>query len=97
MDDLALRAGFNYGGNPIENQANDNGRKNLLNMGMFPAVTQRHYTLGAGYQFTKNVGADFAFTYGESGDIVSDTEQNAGIVSVTNDQIALSANLNYSF
>jgi len=98
MDDLALRVGFNYAANPIvEQPASDNGRINLLNMGMFPAVTQRHYTLGAGYQFTKNVGVDVAATYGVSGDILSDTSGNAGVVKVTNDQIALSANLNYSF
>ena len=98
MDDLSLRAGFNYGANPIAEQgASDGGRINLLNMGMFPAITQRHYTLGAGYQFTKNVGADFAATYGMSGDIVSDTAGNAGVVSASNDQMAFSANLNYSF
>lgn len=98
MDDLSLRAGFNYGANPIAEQpASDGGRINLLNMGMFPAVTQRHYTLGAGYQFTKNVGADFAATYGMSGDVLSETGANAGTVKVTNDQIAISANLNYSF
>ncbi|PHR54676.1 MAG: aromatic hydrocarbon degradation protein [Arcobacter sp.] len=98
MDDLSLRAGFNYAENPIEETpASDGGRLNLLNMGMFPAVTQRHYTIGAGYQFTKHVAVDLAATYGVSGDITSDTGANAGIVKVTNDQMAFSANLNYSF
>jgi len=75
MDDLALRAGFNYGKNPIK--ATDGsglgGSINTLNHVMFPAVTQRHYTLGAGYQFTKNVGADLGLTYGVSGDHVVNT------------------------
>lgn len=98
MDDLSLRAGFNYGANPIAEQgASDGGRINLLNQGMFPAITQRHYTLGAGYQFTKNVGADFAATYGMSGDVLSDGGNFAGKTKTTNDQIAVSANLNYSF
>lgn len=95
LDDLALRAGFNYGGNPIVE--NTSTEINLLNQGMFPAITQRHYTLGAGYKFTKNVGADFAATYGMSGDILSAAGAYAGTVKTTNDQIALSANLNYSF
>jgi long-chain fatty acid transport protein len=96
MDDLALRAGFNYGANPIAEQA-DNTRINLLNQGMFPAITQRHYTLGAGYQFIKNVGADVAVTYGMSGDVLSNAAPFAGNVTTTNDQMAVSANLNYSF
>ena len=108
MDDLALRAGYNYGSNPIKNNtdgnsvaggANTNGdTMNALNHVMFPAVTERHYTIGAGYQFTKNVGADFAFTYATSPDVtVSAATVGLGDVTVTNDQMALSANLNYSF
>ena len=71
---------------------------NALNHVMFPAVTERHYTIGAGYQFTKNVGADFAFTYATSPDVVVRADTVAlGKLKVTNDQIAVSANLNYSF
>jgi len=96
MDDLALRAGFNYGANPIK-KAEDDPRLALLNQGMFPAVTQRHYTLGAGYQFTKNVGVDLALTYGMSGDVVAQTAGFAGETTTTNDQFGLSAALNYTF
>jgi long-chain fatty acid transport protein len=108
MDDLALRIGYNYGKNPIGNNtdtgsvaggANTNGdTMNALNHVMFPAVTEKHYTIGAGYQFTKNVGADFAFTYATSPDVVvrADTV-GLGKITVTNDQMAFSANLNYSF
>jgi long-chain fatty acid transport protein len=71
---------------------------NALNHVMFPAVTERHYTIGAGYQFTKNVGADFAFTYATSPDVtVAAQTVGLGDVTVTNDQMAFSANLNYSF
>ena len=114
MDDLSLRAGYNYAKNPIQNNTdttavnnmggnlqnpNTNGDTlNAFNHVMFPAVTERHYTLGAGYQFTKNVGADFAVTYATSPDVVvSAASVGLGTITVTNDQFAFSANLNYSF
>ena len=111
MDDLALRIGYNYAKNPITNssdsnkisevsgQATTNGDTiNTFNAVMFPAVTERHYTLGAGYQFSKNVGADFAVTYATSPDASYNANTTGlGTITVTNDQFAFSANLNYSF
>ena len=114
MDDLALRLGYNYAKNPIKNStdttavnngggaitnANTNGDTlNALNAVMFPAITERHYTIGAGYQFTKNVGADLAVTYATSPDATYNADSvGLGTIKVTNDQIAVSANLNYSF
>jgi len=113
MDDLTLRAGFNYASNPIKNNQDSTSvtgqplalggnsigdTKNAFNAVMFPAITQRHYTLGAGYQFTKNVGVDAAFTYGVSGDQSYDAASvGLGKIEVSNDQIALSAGLNYTF
>ena len=110
MDKLALRTGYNYGKNPIANNKNANtvtgapntntigDTMNAFNHVMFPAVTERHYTVGAGYQFSKNVGADFAVTYATSPDVtVSAATVGLGNITVTNDQIAASANLNYSF
>ncbi|OYZ31899.1 MAG: hypothetical protein B7X89_11645, partial [Sulfuricurvum sp. 17-40-25] len=108
MDKLALRAGYNYGKNPIKNNtdstsvaggANTNGDTlNGLNHVMFPAVTEKHYTLGAGYQFTKNVGADVAVTYATSPDVtVSAATIGLGNLTVANDQTAVSANLNLAF
>lgn len=100
MDDLALRAGYNYGSNPIKDAgaAGLGGPTNTLNHVMFPAITESHYTLGLGYQFTKNVGADFAFTYATSPDVTVDSGgANLGDITVTNDQMAFSGNLNYSF
>lgn len=108
IDDLALRLGYNYAKNPIQNNTdttsvagatNTNGdTMNALNHVMFPAVTERHYTVGAGYQFTKNVCADLAFTYATSPDVtVSAKTVGLGDITVTNDQMAFSANLNYTF
>ena len=113
MDDLALRAGYNYAKNPIKNNTdtgsvsgyptsqggNSHGdTMNAFNHVMFPAITERHYTIGAGYQFTKNVAADFAFTYATSPDVkVSAATVGLGDLTVTNDQMSLSGNLNYTF
>jgi len=100
MDKLALRAGYNYAKNPI--QQSTDGRLNALNHVMFPAVTEKHYTLGAGYQFTKNVGADLSLMYATSPKVTVPTGTAYGTVglgdiTVSNNQKAAAFNLNYSF
>lgn len=119
IDKLALRAGYNYGKNPIKNNTDQRGvisgtapsnpsnpavgpavgdLVNALNHVMFPAVTEKHYTVGFGYQFTKNVGADLAFMYATSPDVkVNAGDVGLGNLTVTNDQMALAANLNVAF
>jgi len=107
MDKLALRAGYNYAKNPIPNNMdgravagpNTNGdTMNALNHVMFPGITEKHYTIGAGYDFTKNVAADFAVTYATSPEVmVSAQTVQLGYVTVKNDQKAVSANLNLKF
>jgi long-chain fatty acid transport protein len=111
MDKLALRAGYNYGKNPIKNNTStadvtgtnpgtntDGDTMNAFNHVLFPAVTERHYTIGAGYKFTKNVGADIALMYATSPDVtVSAISVGLGDLTVTNDQKAVAANLNLAF
>jgi long-chain fatty acid transport protein len=111
MDKLALRAGYNYGKNPIKNNKStadvtgtnpgnntDGDTMNALNHVMFPAVTEKHYTIGAGYKFTKNVGADVALMYATSPDVtVSAASVGLGTLTVKNDQKAVAANLNLTF
>jgi long-chain fatty acid transport protein len=86
-------------GGEISVNPNTNGdTMNAFNHVMFPAVTERHYTIGAGYEFTKNVGADLAFMYATSPDVtVSAATVGLGQLTVTNDQIGVSANLNLKF
>lgn len=113
MDKLALRAGYNYAKNPIKNNTDQtavNGNlpaaaqnkhgdtMNAFNHVLFPAVTEKHYTVGLGYEFSKNVGADFAFMYATSPDVtVSAASVGLGTLTVTNDQMAVAANLNMKF
>jgi long-chain fatty acid transport protein len=76
----------------------DGDTMNTFNHVMFPAITERHYTIGAGYQFTKNIGADVAFTYATSPDVtVSGATVGVGELTVSNDQMSFSGNLNYAF
>lgn len=110
IDRLALRFGYNYGKNPIENNldttpvfaapsAPTNGDVlNTFNHVMFPAITEQHFTAGFGYTFSKHVLLDMAFTFATSQDVtVSATSTNLGDLTVTNDQIAVTAGIKYQF
>jgi len=110
---LAVRAGYNYGKNPIQSNIdtravnptlppqyqNTHGDTiNTFNHVMFPAITEKHYTLGAGYQFNRTTSADIALVYATSPDItVSAKTVGLGNVTVTNNQFAASAGLNVKF
>jgi len=69
----AIRAGYNYAKNPIvEQDANpmtagnasySGAVKNFFNMSGFPAVVETHYTIGAGYDITKDFTLDGSFIY----------------------------------
>ncbi|RDH84904.1 MAG: aromatic hydrocarbon degradation protein [endosymbiont of Galathealinum brachiosum] len=110
IDRLALRFGYNYGKNPIENSvdttpvfaapsAPTNGDVlNTFNHIMFPAITEQHFTAGFGYTFSKHVLLDMAFTFATSQDVtVSATTTGLGDLTVTNDQIAITAGIKYQF
>jgi len=108
IDKLALRAGYNYAKNPIQenhdtstvsgNTNTHNDTLNAFNHVLFPAITEKHYTVGAGYDFTKNVAADVSFMYATSPKVTVDASSVAlGDLTVTNDQMAVAANLNYKF
>lgn len=51
---VALRIGYNYGKNPVPD--------NTLNP-LFPAITESHFTFGAGWQIDKANSLALAFTY----------------------------------
>ena len=75
---LALRVGYNYGENPVETHswddtvpgfANVQGKNvpktnyEILRIAGFPAVVEHHVTAGIGYQLTKAVSIDLAYTH----------------------------------
>ncbi len=66
----AVRAGYNYASNPIQEQkaANmatdyDGAVINYFNAAGFPATTESHFALGGSYQVSKMIGVDVAYTY----------------------------------
>jgi len=72
-----FRGGYNYADSPLKNESGEIGSLlndvqgsyvfnqsiSMLNMVGFPAITTTHFTLGAGYDFTKNLTIDGAFMY----------------------------------
>lgn len=107
FENLSVRCGYNYGKNPIKPNSDNsvvvgtvrNGDViNAFNHVMFPAITQRHYTLGAGYKFNKAVSADLAVVYATSPEVtVSASSVGLGDITVTNDQLSASAAFNVVF
>jgi long-chain fatty acid transport protein len=111
--ELALRLGYNYGKNPIRISSdatpvnptvaaqyqNTNGDTiNAFNFVMFPAITERHYTIGAGYLFNRTTSADVSLIYATSPEVTASARSvGLGDVTVTNDQFAASAGLNVKF
>ncbi len=114
-----FRAGYNYAKNPIKEaqsgpavipagsyaQAGGNAL-NLFNLLGFPATAEKHYTLGAGYEFTDNFYVDMAYVYAPKTTttmktIVGLNPQNGDIYtgdsSVEHSESSLSFQLSYRF
>ena len=71
---------------------------NAFNFVMFPAITERHYTIGAGYLFNRTTSADISLIYATSPAVTASARSvGLGDVTVTNDQFAASAGLNVKF
>jgi long-chain fatty acid transport protein len=85
MSQVALRAGYNYSGNPIPN-----------NLSMFnaaaPAVVQHHATFGAGYMFTNGFGVDVAYYHAFAHSITGPFQSPAGAMPGTSITSSLSEN-----
>ena len=65
---------------------------------MFPVITERHYTLGFGYKFTRRVELDMAYTYATSPNVtVGANSTQLDNLTITNDQTAITAGIKYYF
>jgi long-chain fatty acid transport protein len=76
-DKLVLRAGYNYGENPVKEHNNFNGATTTTVQGKtlptyyyetfriigFPAIVEHHITAGIGYKFTDYFSLDLGFVY----------------------------------
>jgi len=62
----ALRLGYNYAKQPIEERSVATGggaALNMFNLLGFPATAEQHYTLGATYGLSKSLSLDAAYVY----------------------------------
>ena len=66
----ALRTGYNYASNPIQEQKAasmatdyDGAVINYFNAVGFPATVESHFAFGGSYEVSKMIGVDFAYTY----------------------------------
>jgi len=95
---IVANAGAQEGDPGTAGMNTDGDTMNLFNHAMFPAITERHYTIGAGYQFNEKISLDLAVTYATSDDVTVQTRTvGTGDITVSNDQLAGSANLNFAF
>jgi len=82
LDNLTLRAGYNYASNPIPDE--------YLNA-LFPAIVESHVTAGAGVKFGESSSVNFAASMG------LDKEQTSTTSGVTSDHRQFSWQLMYTF
>jgi len=107
-DTWAVRVGYNHGKSPLPTDFDatfaDGGVSFFQTIGShvaFPAVTEDHYTIGGSYAFSEKTSVDAAFVYGTGSATV---DVPAGVfgpsayeVTSNNDQISVTAALNYNF
>jgi long-chain fatty acid transport protein len=82
-DAWALRVGYNYGKSPIKAgnrvPSTGGGMDAAFANYPFPAISEHHFTLGAGYKLAKNVSVDGYFLYSpENTEESTTTSQTSG-------------------
>ena len=82
---VALRAGYNYSGNPIPNDLS------MFNTAA-PAVVQHHATFGAGYTFANGFGLDAAYYHAFKNSISGPFQTPAGAMPGTSVKSSMSEN-----
>ncbi len=108
LNKLTLRAGFNYAKAPIDGKFESSvvsgvpynevqlGYFNLIG---FPAITDRHYTMGFGYDFSKKLTLDVSYVLAPKSKVTYNIPEimGGGLVESTNKQNAFTFGLTYSF
>lgn len=103
QDNWALRAGYNYAKNPIKEQSGATAQgavNNFFNLLGFPAIVEKHYTVGGSYAFNKMTSLDLAYVYvPETTETYSVAAMAGGPanISTKHSQDAVSMQLNFNF
>lgn len=88
-DDLTIRAGYNYGRNPVPSK--------YLNA-LFPAIVESHAAFGAGYRITEALAADFSLALAtEKGETNQGNGTTMPPVESTHSQVNWQVMLGYQF
>lgn len=101
QDNFALRAGYNYAKSPIKEQDGmtaSGAALNVLNLLGFPAIVEKHYTVGGTYGFNKTTSLDVAYVYvPEASETFNATMAIGGNITTKHSQDAISAQVNFNF
>ncbi len=113
IDNLALRAGWNYGKSPIRSKDNlpVNDQNNIpdlaapfstysiywFNLVGFPAIAEHHLTLGLNWKVTPNFDIDLSYVYALSNTETATAIGGAAEVSAKMYQHSIGIGLNWSF
>ncbi|MDK9693423.1 MAG: outer membrane protein transport protein [Sulfurimonas sp.] len=99
QSNYALRAGYNYAKSPISDQGLAGSLANVFNLLGFPAIVEKHYTIGGSYAFTKMTSMDLAYVYSpEASEKYSYSLGGpATAVETKHSQSAITAQLNFNF
>lgn len=101
QDNFALRAGFNYAKSPIKEMDGTTpagAALNVLNLLGFPAIVEKHYTVGGSYGFNKTTSLDLAYVYvPEARETFSAAGIGMGNVTTKHSQDAVTAQVNLNF
>lgn len=99
QDNYALRIGYNYAKSPISNQGLAGSLTNVFNLLGFPAIVEKHYTVGGSYAFTKMTSVDLAYVYSPeaSEKYAYSLGGPATTIETKHSQSAITAQLNFNF
>lgn len=86
--EITGRIGVNIANNPIPDT--------YVNP-LFPATIENHYTLGAGYAFSKNSSIDLSFAYAPEVKVTTMVDTGAGLVPLTISHSQMNEQIMYSY
>ena len=89
--------GFNYAKNPITKDYGGAFKTvfNTLNYLMFPATSEKHYSIGAGTRITKHLSVDFDIVYSPKKSI--DVNTITGSMNIEHSESSVAFSMRYSF
>jgi long-chain fatty acid transport protein len=89
-DRINLRAGFNYGESPIDE---DNADYNMI----LPAVVEQHYTVGGDYRLDDNWDIGFHYMYVPENTVTASADTTAPGAKISLSEQSVGINLGYRF